>query len=126
MEDEQTRLAAALDAKERSLPEDLRELADNARSFAEAEFAYQKARAAYAGGKAKVIAILGVLAAAFAFFALMAVVVGSVIALGPALGVWGAMAAVAGGLLLAVLACVIGIVAAIRRMKIVLRDGNDG
>jgi hypothetical protein len=102
----------ASDAGERSLPEDLRQLADDARALAEAEFAYQKSRAAFAGREVKRIAILGALAAALVFFSLMALTVGLVIALTPLLTAWGATAAVFAGLLLVAGLC--ALLAAIR------------
>ncbi len=104
------------------MPDDIRQLATDARALAEAEFAYQKARAAFAGNEAKRIAILGAFAAVFVYFALMALIMGTVIALGPVLGLWGATAAVTGGLLLAVLICAALILMRIKRMKTVLKD----
>lgn len=88
------------EARERSLPEDLRQLADDARALAEAELAYQRTRAAFAGQESKRIALLGVFAAVLVFFSLMALTVGLVIALTPVLTAWGATAAVFGGLLI--------------------------
>jgi hypothetical protein len=87
------------DASERSLAEDLRQLADDARALAQAEIAYQKSRAAFAGQEVKWIAILGLLAAVLVFFALMALTLGLVLALTPILTAWGATAAVFVGLL---------------------------
>lgn len=87
-------------AENPTLAEELRHLAVEARTLAEAELAFQKTRAAYAGAEAKGIALLGLVAAVLAFFALMALVVGAVIALGPLLSPWGAMAAVSLALLL--------------------------
>lgn len=95
------------DAKDRSLQDDLQQLAAEARALAAAEFAYQKSRAAYAGQETRSVAILGVLAAALAFFALMALTVGLVIALTPPLTAWGATAVVCGGLLALALVCVL-------------------
>lgn len=92
---------------EQSLPDELRRLADDARSLAEAEFAYQKSRATYAGKQVAIIAVLGVVAAVFLFFALMALVVGTVIALASALGAWGSMAVVTGVLVAIAIGCVI-------------------
>jgi len=110
------------EAHERSLPDEMRQLATDARALAEAELAYQKSRAAFAGNEAKWIAILAVLALFFVFFTLMALIMGTVIALGPILGLWGATAAVTGGLLVAVLICGGLIMMRIRRMKAVLKD----
>lgn len=86
-------------ARNRSLQDDLRDLADEARTAAETEFAFQKARASYAGKSAPKIAALFVGAAVFAFFAMMALVVGLVIALAPLLTAWGSMALVTVALL---------------------------
>jgi len=110
------------DPGERSLVDDLRQLATDARALAQAEAAYQKSRAAFAGEQAKRIAILGVLAAVLLFFALMALTVGLVIALAPLLTAWGATAAVCGGLLLAAGLCVLLASARWRHMNGVLRD----
>jgi len=77
-----------------SLAQDLRQLADEAKTFAQAEFAFQKSRAAYVGAETRSIVLLLVVAVVLVFFAVMAFVVGTVIALGPLLGPWGAMAAV--------------------------------
>lgn len=89
-----------LEAENPTLAEDLRLLAQDARALAQAELAFQKTRAAYAGEQARGIALLGAVALVLAFFALMALVVGLVIALGPVLSPWGAMAVVTAALLL--------------------------
>ncbi|MDE8653627.1 phage holin family protein [Novosphingobium album (ex Liu et al. 2023)] len=94
------------DAADRSLQDDLRLLAADARAFAEAELAFQKSRAAFAGGEIRGIAILGVAAAVFLFFAVMALVVGLVIALAPVLTPWGSTAVVTCGLLAVTIGCV--------------------
>jgi predicted anti-sigma-YlaC factor YlaD len=88
------------EAAERSLNEDLRQLAEDARVLAEAELAYQKSRASYAGKQAPKIAIAAIVALVFLYFAVMAAIMGTIIALAPLLTQWGAMGAVAGGLLL--------------------------
>lgn len=121
MDDESPLTATELnEAENRSLREDLRQLAADARALADAEFAYQKSRAAFAGREARNLAILGAVAAAFVFFALMALVLGAVIALGPALTPWGATAAVAGALLLVAAVCAIAAKVRVARMKAVL------
>lgn len=97
--------ATAADADDRSLLDDVRQLADDARAVARAEVAYQKSRAAFAGQEARSIALFGVLAAVLAFFALMALTLGLVIALTPLITAWGATAAVAGGLLVIAMLC---------------------
>lgn len=87
------------EARMRSLNDDLRQLAQDARTYAEAELKFQKARAAYTATASKSIAVYAVVALVLVFFALMAFVVGLVIALGPWLTPWGAMAAVTAALL---------------------------
>jgi len=110
------------DPGERSLIDDLRQLAADARALAEAEAAYQKSRAAFAGEQAKWIAILGLLGAVLFFFALMALTVGLVIALVPLLTAWGATAAVFGGLLLLAGLCAMLAAGRWKHMNRVLRD----
>lgn len=87
------------DAATRSLVEDVKCLVEDGRTLVEAELAYQKSRVAVAGAGAKGIAGWTVLALALVFFTLMALVVGLLLALAPALGSWGALAAVVLGLL---------------------------
>lgn len=86
-----------------SLSEDLRLLIKEGKALSQAEIAWQKARVRFAASQASGVALLGLLAATLAFFALMALVVGAILALTPGLGPWGATAAVAGGLLVAAL-----------------------
>jgi thiol:disulfide interchange protein len=86
------------DAGQRSLVDDVRQLATDGRTLLEAELAYQKSRAVVAGEAAKGVAGWGALALALVFFALMALVLGLILALVPALGALGATAAVVLGL----------------------------
>lgn len=82
------------DAAQRSLVDDVRALVDDGRTLVEAELAYQKSRAVVVGAGAKGVAGWGALALALAFFALMALVVGLILAVGTLIGPWWAMAAV--------------------------------
>lgn len=82
-----------------SLAHELRQLAEEAKVLAQAELAFQKSRAAFVGAEARTIVVLLLVAAVIVFFAVMAFVVGTVIALGSLLGAWGAMLAVTLGLL---------------------------
>lgn len=75
-------------ARERSLIDDIRQLAQDGRSFAEAELAYQRSRAAFAGQESKTIAGLGLGAVFFVFFALMALTMGLLIGLSGEVGPW--------------------------------------
>lgn len=100
MDDEAPPLISA-DAAERSLVDDVRQLAADGRTLLEAELAYQKSRAAVAGQGAKGIAGWGALALALVLFALMALVMGLLLAVSETFGGWIATAMVVTGLLLA-------------------------
>lgn len=122
MLDPETSLSLEAEVEDLSFAQDLRLLAEEARALAQAELAFQKTRAAYVGAEVRAITMLGALGAAFVFFALMALIVGFVIALGSLLGPWAAMV---------VATLVIGGVAAglmllartrMRRMRAVLAD----
>ena len=113
------------DPRDRSLAEDLRQLVDDGRALAEAEYAYQKSRAVFAGQGVKGIAIFGALAAALVFFALMALTVGLVIALTPVLTAWGAAGAAFAGLLLTAFICARIAQWRLRRMTRALAEGPD-
>lgn len=89
------------DAATRSLVDDVKQLANDGRTLLEAELAYQKSRAAVAGQGVKHIAGWGALALALVFFALMALVLGVLLALSETFGGWIATAIVGAGLLLA-------------------------
>ncbi len=103
-----------------SLGDDLRQLIDDGRTLAEAELAWQKSRASFAGKQAGGIAALGALGAVLAVFALVALTVGLLLALTPLLTAWGATAAVAGGLLLAGLICgTLAVMRARRMMRLI-------
>jgi hypothetical protein len=85
------------DAAERSLVDDVRQLANDGRTLLEAELAYQKSRALVAGQAAKGVAGWGALALAMVFFALMALVLGLVLVLAEAIGaLWATLAAFLG------------------------------
>ncbi|HVR91799.1 MAG TPA: phage holin family protein [Novosphingobium sp.] len=101
MDDEPVPLVNTNDAAERSLVDDVRQLIDDGRTLAEAEYAYQKSRAAVAGDGVKGAAAYGGLAIALVLFALVALTIGLLIALTPWLTAWGATAVVTVGLLLA-------------------------
>ncbi|MFC3174363.1 phage holin family protein [Novosphingobium bradum] len=86
---------------------DIRQLASDAKTLAEAELAFQASRAKVAGTAARTIAICGLLAFVLAFFALGGLTIGLLLALTPLVTAWGATAIVVGGLLLAALACIL-------------------
>lgn len=90
-----------VDAAERSLVDDVRELVTDGRTLLEAELAYQKSRAALAGRTAKSMVGWIALALSLVFFALMALVMGLLLILAPLIGGLGATLLVVAGLLIA-------------------------
>lgn len=93
------------DPATRSLVADARQLVEDGRTLLEAELAYQKSRALVAGQAAKGVAGWGALALVLVFFALMALVLGLVLALTPLIGALGATVAVVLGVLAAAALC---------------------
>lgn len=93
------------DPAERSLVGDVRQLVEDGRTLLEAEMAYQKSRAVVAGQAVKGVVGWGALALVLVFFALMALVLGLVLALTPLIGALGATAIVVLGVLTAAALC---------------------
>lgn len=126
MNDEDLPFAGTLNTPEKeSLGDELRGLADDARALAQAEFAYQKSRATYAGKQVAIIAGLGGGALVFLFFAVEALVFGAVLTLAPRLTPLGATAAVTGCLVAAALLCVALALFRWKRMKAKITEQDD-
>lgn len=113
------------DPAERSLIQDLRLLAADARTLAEAEVAYQKSRASAFGSGLGKIAGLGAVAVLFAFLAAMALVVGLVFALSPILTAWGATAVVTLALLALALVMALWARSSWGKLSTLLDEGSD-
>lgn len=92
------------------LRNDITALVDDARTYAEAEIAFQKTRAGLAGKTAGRAVVLLVLAVVMLHIALIALAVGAVIALAPLVTIWGAIAIVVGVLLAGVVVLVLSAV----------------
>lgn len=86
----------------RSLLDDIEALIEDGRVYLDAEFTYQKTRAAFVSDRVKKALVFGVVAAVLAFVALIGLIVGLIIALTPHVTGWGATAIVVGLLLLIV------------------------
>lgn len=96
------------------LRDEVAALVEDARTYAEAEMAFQKTRVSLAGKRgARALGLL-VLALVLLHIALIALAVGAVIALAPLVTIWGAIAIVVGVLLVGVAALVLS----------ARRDGN--
>ncbi len=85
-----------------SLVEELAALYDDGKTYAEAELAFQKGRAALAGKSIGIAAGLVIVAIILLHIAFLALAVGLVMALAPLVTIWGAIAIVVGGILLLV------------------------
>ena len=83
-----------------SLVDDITALAEDGKTLFEAEIGFQKTRLAFAANRSKSALFSGLMAIGFLHLALIALVVGAVIALTPYLTAFGATAVVVGVLLL--------------------------
>lgn len=90
-------------AQRTGLSDEILALIADGRTYAEAEFAFQKSRLSYSAQQGKSAALSVLAALAFLHLALIALVVGSVLALTPYITAWGATAMVVGVLLLSTL-----------------------
>lgn len=113
---------ASVDPATRSLADDVRELADAGKGLAQAELAYQRARASFAGKSVRSIAILAVLVFILLFCALLALTLGLILSLAPLLTPVGATAAVVAAF---AISAVLGAMLAVshwRRLNAVIRE----
>jgi len=124
-DDQQPALATGETARHRHLEDDLRALVDRGLVFAKAEVELQRARGIYATGRIKWIALLGGFSLILAFFSLVALTVGLVIALTPILGALGATLAVFGGLIVFAAICALIVVGQWKRMMKALSNRDS-
>ncbi|PXW71592.1 hypothetical protein C7451_11236 [Blastomonas natatoria] len=97
-------LAPGAEPDKPGLVEQLRGLYSDGRELIDAELSFQKARVSAAGRQVRAMALLAFVGLVLVSCALIALVVGTMIALIPLIGPWGAMVAtVLGALVLAVL-----------------------
>ncbi|WP_375289788.1 phage holin family protein [Qipengyuania sp.] len=87
-------------ATRHSLIDDVEALFEDGKTYLEAEVAFQKSRAGFAGNRLKFAAVYGAMAFGFLHLALIALTVGIVIALTPVVGPWLATAIVVLALLI--------------------------
>lgn len=108
-----------------SLMEDVRLLVGEARTFAQAELAYQKTRAAFVGAETRSIAVLGIGAVVLVLFAVVALVLGLVIALGTLIGPWLAMIVVPVAVLVVAAIMAVSARTRVKRMMALLSSKED-
>ncbi len=81
------------------LADEIAAFVDDGKTYAQAEFAFQKSRLAFTADRGKSAALLGLFALGFVHLALIGLVVGALFALTPHVTAWGATAIVTGVLL---------------------------
>ena len=84
-----------------SLADDVRALVDDGKTYIEAELQFQKSRAVFVADRARSGVVFAVAAVLLLHLALVALAIGLIFALAPAIGPWGALALVVGALLVA-------------------------
>ena len=89
-----------------SLTDDIFALFDDGKTYVEAEIAFQKSRSSFVANRAKLAVAYGAAAFGVLHLALIALTVGTVIALAPLVGPWIATAIVGGALIVLGLVCV--------------------
>jgi hypothetical protein len=100
------------------------ELIEDGQTLLEAELDYQRKRLNYGLARSKGIVGLVLLGLALLFFALMALIVGLLLALTPLLTAWGALGAVFGGIIVAAVVSFLVAAMKFRKAKAVI-FGND-
>lgn len=114
------------DASDDSLFASFGDLIEDGRTLIEAELDYQSKRLNYGLARSKGIVGLLLLGLALLFFALMALIVGLLLALAPLLTPWGALGAVFGGIMLVAGLSFLGAFVKFRRVKtVILGTGKD-
>ncbi|HAU22338.1 MAG TPA: phage holin family protein [Erythrobacter sp.] len=86
--------------QESSIKEDILALVEDSKTYAEAELNYQKSRVSFAANRGKSVALYLLFALGFVHLALIALVIGALLALAPSIGALSATAIVVGALLI--------------------------
>lgn len=108
-----------------SLVDDVAALVSDGRNFVQAEVEFQKTRLAFAANRSKSAVLSGLFALAFIHLALIALVVGLVIALTPHVTAWGATAIVVGLLLLGAFILVMRMQSSTREIGEAFNNANE-
>lgn len=117
MDEERSLLESEEALDNRSLLGDVRTLIDDGKVALEAELAFQKTRIAYCGKAARNLVIFAIAGLLLSFFTLIALTVGLLFALIPAVSAWGATGIVTGVFLVALAVCAYGALASWRKIR---------
>lgn len=102
---------------DRSLLDDVQSLVEDGKVALQAELNFQKTRIAYCGKAARNLIIFAIAGLLLSFFTLIALTVGLLLALVPAVSAWGATGIVTGVFLAALAVCAFGVLASWRKIK---------
>lgn len=116
---------AASSSFDESIVDELAALIDDGRTYAEAELAFQKTRAAIAGKSAGLAIGYVIVAIVLLHIAFLALAVGLVMALEPQVTIWGAIAVVVGVLLFATGALLYGAVRQGKLLGALFSSGDE-
>jgi len=108
-----------------SLMEEASALIDNARTYAEAEFGFQKTRAAFAGRLIGLSLGLVVVALILLHIAFLALAVGLVLAFEPLVGIWGSIGIVFGSLTVVVALLAWGAFSRVKKLTTLFSSPDD-
>ena len=111
---------------EETLVEEIGALIGDGQTYAEAEFAFQKTRAKFAGKLIGLSAALLIVAIVLFHIAMLALAVGLVIALTPLVTIWGAILIVVGGLLLLVVVLALMAKSRASKVSVLFSSSKDG
>lgn len=126
MDEERSLLESEEALESRSLIDDVRSLVDDGRVALEAELNFQKTRLAVCGKEGRNLIIFAVAGLLLSFFTLIALTVGLLLALIPAVSAWGATGIVTGVFVLALAVCMFGALRSWRKIRMAFAGSGKG
>lgn len=117
MENERSLLESEEALENRSLVEDVRSLVEDGRVALQAELSFQKSRLALCGKEGRKLVIFAIGGLLLSFFTLVALTVGLLLALIPAVNAWGATGIVTGVFVIALAVCLFGALRSWRKIR---------
>lgn len=117
MDEERSLLDSDEALDNRSLIDDVKSLVDDGRVALQAEVNFQKTRLALCGKEGRNLVIFAVAGLLLSFFTLVALTVGLLLALIPAVSAWGATGIVTGVFIVALVVCLLGALRSWRKIR---------
>lgn len=112
-------------ADSRSLLDDVHSLVEDGKVALQAELNFQKTRIAYCGKAARNLVIFAIAGLLLSFFTLIALTVGLLLALIPAVSAWGATGIVTGVFVVALAVCAFGALVSWRKIKAAFKASGE-